>query len=363
MLEEILEKDKQSFEIHENFYNLTITEVAEYLKQNNYSKYITTQLFNWIYKKNQGDINSWTNVSKKLKLALQEQFSFDIPEITTTLISIDGTAKFLFKMQDGEVVEGVLIKFPDRLTLCVSTQVGCAMGCSFCYTGTEGFKRNLRVNEIVGQYLGADLWLKKNLELYSPLNKITNIVYMGQGEPLNNFLNVKKATLNLMEPQGIALGQRKITLSTSGLVPQIMKLNDFPPINIAISLHSARNYVRDTLMPINKVYDLKQLFDAINTIPLKAHRRITYEYLLIDGLNNTIEDIEALSELISRKTSKINLIPFNEYPNSKFKCPSESNIEWFSNELGKRNFTSTIRKSKGNDILAACGQLKSKQSI
>ncbi|MBF0359579.1 MAG: 23S rRNA (adenine(2503)-C(2))-methyltransferase RlmN [Oligoflexia bacterium] len=349
-----------------NFYNLTYSEVTAYLLQNGHSKFVTTQLFNWIYKKNERNHTLWSNISKNLKSQLTNHFSFAIPEIITTQISKDGTVKFLFKMCDQEVVEGVLIKFPDRLTLCVSTQVGCAMGCNFCYTGTQGFKRNLSTAEIVGQYLSADLWLKNfnqnnqnNQNNQSNLEKITNVVYMGQGEPLNNFLNVKKATLNLMEPEGLAIGQRKITLSTSGMVPQIMKLDEFPSINIAISLHSARNSVRDVLMPINKIYDLERLFEAIKTIPLKAHRRITYEYLLIDGLNNTLLDIEALCKLIPRETSKINIIPFNEYPNSKFKCPSESNIRWFSDELGKRNFTSTIRLSKGADILAACGQLRS----
>jgi 23S rRNA (adenine2503-C2)-methyltransferase len=198
------------------------------------------------------------------------------------------------------------------------------------------------------------LWLRENADG----QELTNIVYMGQGEPLNNYENMKQATLIFMEPKGIGLGQRRITLSTSGLVPQIEQLAEFPPVNIAISLHAAHDHVRSELMPINKVYDLKRLFKAIRTIPLKAHRRITYEYLLIDGLNNGQEDLDALCDLINKRESKINLIPFNEYPGSKFKRPSRENIDWFNGELNRRGYTSTIRTSKGDDILAACGQLK-----
>ena len=190
--------------------------------------------------------------------------------------------------------------------------------------------------------------------------KLTNIVYMGQGEPLHNFENMKKATLIFMSEKGLGLGQRRITLSTSGLVPAIEKLaEDFPPVNIALSLHSARNDVRTELMPINKVYDLERLFKAIKLIPLKAHRRITYEYLLIDGMNDSMEDVVALANLLNSKESKINLIPFNEFPGSKYKRPSEQKIMWFLDQMIKRGFTCTIRTTKGSDILAACGQLKS----
>ncbi len=182
---------------------------------------------------------------------------------------------------------------------------------------------------------------------------------MGQGEPLHNFDNVKKAPIIFMEELGFGLGQRKITLSTSGLAPQIEKLWDFPPINIAISLHAAHNNIRSELMPINKAHDLERLFKAIRSVPLKAYRRITYEYLLIDSLDDRPEDIEALAELLDKEKSKVNLIPFNEYPDSKFKRPSNAKIIWFQEELLKRGFVCTTRTTKGQDILAACGQLKS----
>jgi 23S rRNA (adenine2503-C2)-methyltransferase len=194
--------------------------------------------------------------------------------------------------------------------------------------------------------------------MFTPDEKLTNIVYMGQGEPLHNYENVKKATENFLEHKGFALGQRRITLSTSGLVPKIKMLADFPPVNIAISLHAAHNNIRTELMPINKVYDLERLFEAIKTIPLKAHRRITYEYLLIDSYNDRMEDIEALAELLHKKESKVNLIPFNEYPGSAYKRPSKQKTLWFMDQLIKKGFTCTIRATKGDDILAACGQLK-----
>ena len=281
--------------------------------------------------------------------------SFDLPEIVWSGESRDGTRKFLLKLSDGETIETVLIPARDRLTQCISSQVGCAIGCNFCHTGTQGLKRHLTTAEITGQYLRLSLWLKENVHVEE---RITNIVYMGQGEPLHNFQNVKKATENFLDDCAFGLGQRRITLSTSGLVPKIEMLDDFPPINIAISLHSARNDIRTELMPINKAYDLERLFRAIKKIPLKAHRRITYEYLLIDGLNDGPIDIEALCRLLNRKESKINLIPFNEYPGSDYKKPKKETTLWFMNELNQRGYTCTIRQTKGDDILAACGQLK-----
>jgi 23S rRNA (adenine2503-C2)-methyltransferase len=272
-------------------------------------------------------------------------------------LSKDGTRKFLVKMTDGQTVETVAIPARDRLTLCVSSQVGCAVGCTFCHTATQGLKRHLRPGEVVGQYLAVQDWLNKNV---GSEEKLTNIVYMGQGEPLHNYENMKKATQIFMMENGLNLGQRRITLSTSGLVPAIEKLAvDFPPVNIAISLHSARNDVRTELMPINKVYDLQRLFTAIKQIPLKAHRRITYEYLLAADINDTQEDVDALAKLLNPRESKINLIPFNEYPGSKYKRPTEAKIMWFLDQMIKKGFTCTIRTTKGTDILAACGQLKS----
>jgi len=339
-----------------NFFDFTLDTFTEYLIENGYSKFVAGQVFDWVYKKKELDPTIWTNVSKKLKDHFIEKIDFYLPEVVWHGLSKDGTRKFLMKMWDGQTVETVLIPAKNRLTQCVSSQVGCAIGCTFCHTGTQGLKRHLTAAEITGQYYTATLWLKENIHSEE---RISNIVYMGQGEPLHNYENVKPATINFLNDKTFGLGQRKITLSTSGLVPKIKMLHDFPPVNIAISLHAANNETRTELMPINKRFDLERLFEAIKEIPLKAHRRITYEYLLIDGLNDQPEDVRALAALLKRSESKINLIPFNEYPGSEYKRPSNKQIVWFMEQMCERDFTCTIRASRGDDILAACGQLKS----
>lgn len=339
-----------------SFYDLTRQELKDILVKNGLPAFSAQQIFQWVYRKFIIDIEAWSNISKSVKSFIGDNYSLELPVITWEAISKDGTKKFLVKLFDGQTVEMVIIPAKERLTLCLSSQVGCAIGCTFCHTATQGLKRHLLTGEVTSQFLLATLWLKKNV---SEETNLTNIVYMGQGEPLHNFENMKRATEIFLDDHGFGLGQRRITLSTSGLVPQIEKLIEFPPVNIAISLHSARNDVRSELMPINKVYDLERLFDAIKKIPLKAYRRITYEYLLIDGLNDGQIDLDALINLIPKKESKINIIPFNDYPGSKFKRPSKEKVIWFMEELNRNGFTCTVRTTKGSDILAACGQLKS----
>lgn len=339
-----------------SFFDLSFDDLKALLTQQGLTPFGATQVYDWVYKKWIHHPSEWTNVAKATKEFLSENYDFSLLKIVWNGLSKDGTRKFLVKMADGQTVETVAIPARDRLTLCVSSQVGCAVGCTFCHTATQGLKRHLKTSEVVLQYITIQNWLNQN----AASEKLTNIVYMGQGEPLHNYENMKKATQIFMTEKGLGLGQRRITLSTSGLVPAIEKLAvDFPPVNIAISLHSARNNIRTELMPINKVYDLEKLFTAIKQIPLKAHRRITYEYLLIDGVNDSMEDVVALGDLLNSKESKINLIPFNEFPGSKYKRPSEQKIMWFLDQMIKRGFTCTIRTTKGSDILAACGQLKS----
>lgn len=338
-----------------SFFSLTIDDLKTILEQNDFKPFQAKQLYHWVYQKLNFDPSSWQNISNSLKLFISNSFSFSPPEIIWSGKSKDGTVKFLVRFDDKNTVETVAIPAKDRLTLCVSSQVGCAIGCTFCHTGTMGLTRHLKAGEVVGQYLAATKWFEHN----EPGKKITNMVYMGQGEPLHNFENMKKATEIFLCDFGLGLGQRRITLSTSGMIPQIKKLNEFPPVNIAISLHAAHNKIRSELMPINKVYDLDRLLAAIKEIPLKAHRWITYEYLLIKDLNDRPEDIDALTTLLQKKTSKVNLIPFNEYPESNFKRPTKEKILWFNNELNRRGLVTTVRTTKGSDILAACGQLKS----
>ncbi len=340
-----------------SFFDLTFDDLKDLLKEKGFTQFGATQIFDWVYKKGEYEPMNWTNVARNTREFFATEYDTTLLKIVWNGLSKDGTRKFLVKMNDGQTVETVAIPARERLTLCVSSQIGCAVGCTFCHTATQGLKRHLKPSEVVGQFLAVQDFLKKTV---GPDEKLTNIVYMGQGEPLHNYENMKKATLIFMSERGMNLGQRRITLSTSGLVPAIEKLAiDFPPVNIAISLHSARNDVRTELMPINKVYDLDRLFAAIKQIPLKAHRRITYEYLLAADMNDTMEDVIALGKLLNPKESKINLIPFNEYPGSKYRRPSEEKIMWFLDQMIKKGFTCTIRTTKGSDILAACGQLKS----
>jgi 23S rRNA (adenine2503-C2)-methyltransferase len=341
-----------------NLYSLQLKELEDLLVEKGFSRFFADQVFHWIYKRFQFSPSNWLNISKNLKTFLEEEMDLSLPKIVWQGLSKDGTRKFLLQMSDGETIETVAIAAKERTTLCISSQVGCAIGCTFCHTGTMGLKRHLKSNEIVGQHLAVTRWLMDNSDSEA---RISNIVYMGQGEPLHNFDAAKASAFLFMEPRGLALGQRKITLSTSGMVPQIERFNEFPPVNIAISLHAAHDNVRTELMPINKVYDLKRLFSAIKKIPLKAHRFITYEYLLIDGVNDSMEDIEGLCRLLQKKESKINIIPFNEYPSSNFKRPSAERVIWFKNQLLNRGLITTVRATKGTDILAACGQLKSQQ--
>lgn len=335
--------------------DFSLKALKESFKEKGLKPFIAEQVFDWIYRKLKFDPLEWKNISKANQEIIQANFDSFVPKVVWEGLSKDGTRKFLLKMYDGKTVETVAIPAKDRLTLCISSQVGCAIGCTFCHTGTQGLTRHLNPSEIVGQFICVLKWLKKNV---SEDIKLTNIVYMGMGEPLHNFENVKVATELFLEPKGLGLGQRRLTLSTSGLVPQIEKLNDFPPINVAISLHAAHDDVRSELMPINKVFDLQRLFTAIKKIPLKAHRRVTYEYLLIAGLNDGERDIKGLIDLIDRRESKVNLIPFNEYPGSDFKRPSDNKIEWFKEQLNRKGLICTVRSTKGTDILAACGQLK-----
>ena len=340
-----------------SFFDFTIDDLRTYLTSQGLTAFGAVQIFDWVYKKMELNPENWSNLAKATKEHFIQNIDMSLPVIVWQGLSKDGTRKFLVKMTDGQTVETVAIPARERLTLCVSSQVGCAVGCTFCHTATQGLKRHLKASEVVGQFMTVQKWLIEN---ESPESKLTNIVYMGQGEPLHNYENMKKATIIFMAEKGIGFGQRRITLSTSGLVPAIEKLAiDFPTVNIALSLHSARNDVRTELMPINKVYDLERLFTAIKKIPLKAHRRITYEYLLADGVNDLPEDVEALSNLLVAKESKINIIPFNEHPGSGYERPSDEQVEKFHKELIDLGAHVLLRRTMGRDIFAACGQLTS----
>jgi 23S rRNA (adenine2503-C2)-methyltransferase len=267
---------------------------------------------------------------------------------------MDGTVKFLMKMSDELLVETVLIPFHKRYTICLSTQVGCAMNCSFCYTGTQGLKRNLTAGEIVGQYIVAKQWHQKN----SPNALSPAVVFMGQGEPLHNSVEVEKAIRVLSDRACVGLGHRQMTLSTVGLANVIPKLKDFPRINIALSLHSPFDQERSELIPANDRYPLKTVLSALNELPLLPRQYITYEYLLIKNFNISERHADGLEELLRGKRAIMNLIPFNPYPGARWERPDRSDIERFKEWLVQRKLRVMIRTTKGSEILAACGQLK-----
>lgn len=337
-----------------NFFSCTNTKLEELFDQNGLSVSVLKQMNKLIYHQSKYHSSQWEGVSKESINKIDDVFNFKLPNILHTHVSTDNTVKFLIGLHDKMTIETVIIPGENRNTICVSSQVGCAVGCNFCHTASQGFNRNLAVDEIIGQYLVANKWCLEN-----DRPPITNLVFMGQGEPLNNFQNVKSSIELLLEDTRINLSRNKVTLSTSGLAPQIKKWDQFPDINVAISLHAAKDDTRSSLMPINNIHNLHTLFEAIKNLPKKNSKKVSFEYLLIDDVNNSLEDINALCELLDKQTAKINLIPFNQYPGSPYKSPSHENVKWFQKQLHNNGFTCTIRKRMGDDILAACGQLKS----
>ncbi|MFN8369500.1 MAG: 23S rRNA (adenine(2503)-C(2))-methyltransferase RlmN [Bacteriovoracaceae bacterium] len=341
-----------------SFYAHNLTQLEEILIQNELAPVGASQLFNWHYRhKNVGLCNR--NLAEKTKQFINNYFSFELPVIDTVQEAKDNTVKFLFKFTDNMKAETVLIPFQNKYALCLSTQVGCGMKCSFCFTGKQGLKRNLTPDEIIGQFIGAWNWLKQNRP---EAKRILSIVYMGQGEPLHNFDAVLKANEIFLEKKGISLGCQRITVSTSGYLPGLHRfVNEMFGVNIALSLHSPFKHKRDQLIPINKNYPLAEVLNAIDMIPLKKKQFIIYEYLLIKDLNDQVEDALATIELLKVRKGplQVNLIPFNPFPGSHYERPSLERVEAFYDILKTHGIGVTIRTTKGNDILAACGQLNS----
>jgi 23S rRNA (adenine2503-C2)-methyltransferase len=334
-----------------SIFSLTKEALSSFLKENGHSKNLATSIYEFLYKK-----KSTQNISPKTWDLLNNSFSFNLPTIVNKSIANDGTYKLLMEFSDHLRVETVLIPFHKRYTVCLSSQVGCAMKCSFCFTGTQGLTRNLLASEIVGQYLMA----KKILETeISNEAMIPNIVLMGQGEPLHNFDEVRLALLIMLESDGMALGPRQITLSTAGYLPGLKKFNLLPKINLALSLHSPFNEIRKTLIPITGQYPIQNIFQALDEVQLMKRQFITYEYLLIDEVNDRLEDAIALEELLVGRKAIINIIPFNPFPGSQYKRPSPKKVETFKKMLVDLKLRTMVRTTKGSDILAACGQLTS----
>ncbi|MBM1632828.1 23S rRNA (adenine(2503)-C(2))-methyltransferase RlmN [Sulfitobacter mediterraneus] len=321
------------------------------------------QIWQWIYLWGVRDFAEMTNLSKAYRAELTEQFVIEIPEVVTRQISTDGTRKYLVKIAGGHEVEIVYIPEDSRGTLCISSQVGCTLTCSFCHTGTQKLVRNLTAAEIIGQVMVVrdDLgeWPEigaKNVEG----RLLSNIVLMGMGEPLYNFENVRDAMKIAMDAEGIQLSRRRITLSTSGVVPEIARTAEEIGCQLAVSFHATTDEVRDKLVPINKRWNIETLLDALRVYPKVSNsERITFEYVMLHGINDSDEDARRLVKLIDGIPAKINLIPFNEWPGAPYKRSSNNRIRAFSEIVYKAGYASPVRTPRGEDIMAACGQLKS----
>ena len=342
-----------------NLLGLTKAEIKLLLNKINLPNFRASQIWNWIYRSGTVDFNEMTNISKELRYLLSKNFNIWRPKISSTHQSQDGTIKWLLKLDDGNEVETVWIPDEERGTLCISSQVGCTLTCKFCHTGTQRLVRNLSSSEIVGQVMLAMDQLK-DWPSASENRLLTSIVLMGMGEPLFNYENVRKALEIIMDHSGISLSRRRITLSTSGIVPEIKKCGDDLGVNLAISLHATNDNLRNELVPINKKYDIKQLLDAVRSYArISNSRRVTWEYVMLKGVNDTAQDAKNLVKLIKGIPSKINLIPFNEWPCSPYECSEEDSINNFAKIIMKAGYASPIRTPRGRDVMAACGQLKS----
>ncbi|MEE4255310.1 MAG: 23S rRNA (adenine(2503)-C(2))-methyltransferase RlmN [Desulfuromusa sp.] len=330
--------------------SLNRQQLEEFLARMGKEKYRTKQILQWIYQRHVTDFEQMTDLAKKFRTELAEHafVSSWQPEFIET--SNDGTRKYLFRLDDGSSIEAVRIPMDEnRATLCISTQVGCAMGCQFCMTGTFGLTRNLRPEEIVNQVCAA---LQDG--------PISNIVLMGMGEPLHNLENVVTALQILYLDDGFGYGTRRVTLSTCGLVPEINELSQRVKVSLAVSLNATTDEVRDQLMPVNRRYPLNELMSACRNYALKTKQRVTFEYILIGDVNNSMADAKRLVKLLHGVRCKVNLIAYNEHDGADFVAPSEESVKAFQSYLLQRDIVATLRASKGQDISAACGQLKGK---
>ena len=329
------------------------------------AKMRVNQIWQWIYLWGVRDFHEMTNLSKAYRAELDEKFCVEIPEVVSKQVSEDGTRKWLVRIAGGHEVEVVYIPEEDRGTLCVSSQVGCTLTCSFCHTGTQKLVRNLTAGEIVGQVMMARDDLGEWPERGAPKDEtrlLSNIVLMGMGEPLYNFENVRDAMKIAMDPDGISLSRRRITLSTSGVVPEIARTAEEIGCQLAISFHATTDEVRDVLVPINKRWNMDTLLKALASYPKASNsERITFEYVMLKDVNDSDEDARRLVKLIKDHNvpAKINLIPFNEWPGSPYQRSSNNRIRAFADIIYKAGYASPIRTPRGEDIMAACGQLKS----
>lgn len=349
----------------QNIIGLSREELGAKFAELGLEKFRLKQVWQWVYFYGITDFEKMTNLGKRQKEILANNFYIGRPTVTRDLKSIDGTRKWLIKFEDGQEVETVHIpgrdkEGNDRGSLCMSSQVGCSLTCSFCHTGTQKLTRNLTVSDIVGQFLVArdafGEWPSPNEG-----RLLSNIVMMGMGEPLLNYVNVSKALKIIMDEEGIKLSKRRITLSTSGIVPFIQQCGEDLGVNLALSLHAVRDDLRDELVPINKKWPLKEVLDACRKYygPDRGFRKITFEYVMLRDVNDSLDDAKEMVRLLKGIRAKVNLIPFNPWPGSKYQCSTPEQIKAFSDYLTNHGLVAPVRTPRGQDIMAACGQLKS----
>ncbi|MEM7122157.1 MAG: 23S rRNA (adenine(2503)-C(2))-methyltransferase RlmN [Pseudomonadota bacterium] len=343
-----------------NLIGLSRAELADEMAAFGEKSFRVKQLWHWIYFRGVTDFAEMTTLSKPLRARLAEHYCLDRPHVARHQVSEDRTQKWLLKVADGHLVESVHIPEDDRGALCMSSQVGCTLTCTFCHTGTQRLVRNLTPGEIVGQFMLARDSLGEWPSPTGDARQLSNIVMMGMGEPLYNFENVKQALQIVMDEEGISLSRRRITLSTSGVVPMMQRCGDELRVDLAVSLHAVTDDIRTQLVPLNKKYPIAELLDACRRYPgANNARRITFEYVMLKDVNDSDADARALVRLLKGIPAKVNLIPFNPWPGAPYECSSNNRIHAFSRIVNDGGLSAPVRRPRGRDILAACGQLKS----
>jgi 23S rRNA (adenine2503-C2)-methyltransferase len=339
-----------------NIKDLSFKELAAFLAERKQPAYRAKQIRQWLFQKQATAFNEMTNLSWPLREQLEENFTINRLKTLRQAESQDGTIKFLFGLSDGASIESVLIPEARRLTLCISTQAGCGFGCAFCATAVLGLKRNLTSSEIVDQVIEASRSLSGD-------RRISHVVLMGMGEPLANYAHTVSALEIITDGEwGLGISPRRVTLSTVGLVPQIEKLMEETRVNLAISLHAATNELRGALMPVNRKYSLQQLLECCRKLPIPRRKRITFEYVLLGGVNDSEQQARQLARLLRGIPSKVNVIPFNPHPGSAFQRPAPEQIERFQSVLRDEGVQINVRRPRGDDIQAACGQLQGEET-
>jgi 23S rRNA (adenine2503-C2)-methyltransferase len=357
---QIVEPFRGRNDTRRNLVGLSRDELKATMTEAGLEPFRARQVWQWIYWHGVTDFGRMTNIARKTQLRLAELFVIERPQIVTEQRSADGTRKWLLRFPDGNEAETVNIPEEDRGSVCVSSQVGCTLTCSFCHTGTQALVRNLTPDEIVGQFMVARDSYGEWPTPTDATRMLSNIVMMGMGEPLYNFDNVATALRIVMDEQGIALSRRRITLSTSGVVPMIAKVGEVLDVNLAVSLHAVTDAVRDTLVPINRKWPIAELLAACAAYPgAKNSRRITFEYAMLKGINDSDADARELVRLLKPLHAKVNLIPFNPWPGAPYECSSNNRMHRFAEIVNDGGLSAPIRTPRGRDISAACGQLKS----